>query len=329
MGSRPRPGSGDRGTDPTLQLVDRAGYETHRCFWSRSLARRHPEAGTEKLPVRELWMHVPWVHAARIEGLFRSRRWTTEGLENELWRQYCYADELVHLAAKQSTTIKLPFRGEQIGPFTILSPTLEMYEGLLPQFRDTPRPDQDLLQYLGHWLEGIGRRVAKTIRKDIREAWDSETLREGGITSAENESSVALLGDLGSGGMLLTGDAGLKALGAAVDYARSLGIDLSKLWLFQVPHHGSRNNISPSMLNRIIGLPVEQDASRRPHCIISSGAEDEEHPRQVVVNALCRRGLKPLVTRTGAVRFQTGLKARDNWTPAAPMPFSTAVERYD
>jgi beta-lactamase superfamily II metal-dependent hydrolase len=284
----------------------------------------------EELPVRELWMHVPWVHAEHILGLFRSRRWTTDGLQNELRRQYNYVTELFDLAVKQKTTIKLPLQGEQIGPFTVMSPSVDMYEGLLPQFRDTPRPDQDLLQYLGHWLQGIGRRVARAIIKDIREAWHTETLREGGITSAENESSVVLLGDLGSGGILLTGDAGLKALGKAVDYARARGVDLSKLWLFQVPHNGSRNNISPSMLNRIIGLPVEQGATpSRPRCIISAGAEDEEHPRQVVVNALCRRGLTPCVTRTGPVRFYSGLDKRDGWTTAVPVPFSTTVERYD
>jgi beta-lactamase superfamily II metal-dependent hydrolase len=284
----------------------------------------------EKMSVRELWMHVPWAHAARIQELFRSRRWTTQGLQNELRRQYHYVGELVDLAQKQRTTIKYPWRGEQIGPFTVMSPTLEMYEGLLPQFRDTPRPDQDMLRYLGHWLEGIGRRVTKYVLKDIREAWDTETLREGGITSAENESSVVLVGDLGSGGIFLTGDAGLKALGAAVDYARALGIDLSTyLWLFQVPHHGSRNNISPSMLNRIIGPPVASGATMQPHCIISAGAEDEEHPRQVVVNALWRRGMRPCVTRNGTVRLQSGLKARQDWIAVTPIPFSTTVERYD
>jgi len=139
-----------------------------------------------------------------------------------------------------------------------------------------------------------------------------------------------LLGNLGSGDILLTGDAGLKALMAAVDYARARGVDLSKLWLFQVPHHGSRNNISPSMLNRIIGLPVAQGATRSwPHCIISAGAEDEEHPRQVVVNALCRRGLEPCVTRNGTVRFHSGLKNRDGWTTVTPIPFSATIERYD
>ena len=282
-----------------------------------------------ELPVRELWMHVPWVHADRILHLFRSRRWTEDGLARELRRQYNYVVELVDLAQKQGTQIKLPFEGQKIGPFTVLSPTVEMYEGLLPQFRDTPRPDQDMLQTLGHWITGIGRRISKAILKDIPELWDKETLREGGITSAENESCVVLLGDLGAGNIFLTADAGLRALYASVNYAHQQQISLDPLWLFQVPHHGSRNNISPSMLDYIIGPPVQEGQTRSPHCIVSAGKEDENHPRQVVVNALWRRGLKPQVTRNGLIRYQSGLKQRDGWTTVPPIPFSTAVERYD
>ena len=282
-----------------------------------------------ELPVRELWMQVPWVHADRILHLFRSRRWTEDGLARELRRQYNYVVELVDLAQKQGTQIKLPFEGQKIGPFTVLSPTVEMYEGLLPQFRDTPRPDQDMLQTLGHWITGIGRRISKAILKDIPELWDKETLREGGITSAENESCVVLLGDLGAGNIFLTADAGLRALYASVNYAHQQQISLDPLWLFQVPHHGSRNNISPSMLDYIIGPPVQEGQTRSPHCIVSAGKEDENHPRQVVVNALWRRGLKPQVTRNGLIRYQSGLKQRDGWTTVPPIPFSTAVERYD
>lgn len=283
----------------------------------------------EQLPVRELWMHVPWLHAARIQHLFRSRRWTTQGLEGEFRRQYNYVADLVDLAQKQKTTIKLPFQGERIGPFTVMSPTLDMYEGLLPQFRDTPRPDQDMLQSLGHWIQGIGKRIARTILKDIPEAWNQETLREGGTTSAENESCVVLFGNLGAGGILLTADAGLKALGETVSYAHQQGVSLSNLWMFQVPHHGSRNNISPSMLDYIIGQPVQEGQTRSSICIISAGAADQDHPRQVVVNALWRRGLRPQVTRDGTIRYHSGLQDRAGWTTVPPIPFSTAVERYD
>jgi beta-lactamase superfamily II metal-dependent hydrolase len=282
-----------------------------------------------EMTVRELWMHVPWCHAERIQKLFRSRRWTIQGLEAEFRRQYNYVSDIVDLALAQGTTIKLPFQGEQIGPFTVMSPSLDMYEGLLPQFRDAPAPDQDMLKAIGHWLEGIGRRITRTILKDIREAWDTETLREGGITSAENESSVVLYGDLGHGGILLTGDAGLRALWTTITYAAMRSVDFSKLWLFQVPHHGSRNNIGPSVLDRIIGPPVRAGQTRSTVCIVSAGPEDKEHPRQVVVNALWRRGLQPVVTRSLIVRYYMNMQDRANWNPLTPIPFSPVVERYD
>jgi glyoxylase-like metal-dependent hydrolase (beta-lactamase superfamily II) len=107
----------------------------------------------EQLPVRELWMHVPWAHADRIIGLFRSRRWTTEGLQRELQRQYNYVAELVSLAVKQRTEIKLPMQGQQIGPFMVMSPSIEMYEGLMPNFVIHPRLIEIYCSILGIGLK--------------------------------------------------------------------------------------------------------------------------------------------------------------------------------
>ncbi len=281
------------------------------------------------MKVRELWMHVPWLHADRILHLFRSHRWTVQGLEAELRRQYSYVAELVGLGSNQGTNIRLPFQGHRIGPFIIMSPSLDMYEGLLPQFRDTPPPDRDMLQTLGHWMSGVGRRVARAIRKDILETWDHETLREGGTTAAENESSVVLYGNFGSGGILLTADAGLRALWSAIEFAESSQIPLNPTRLFQVPHHGSRNNVSPSLLDRLIGPTVPQGQIRSHGCVISAGPEDEEHPRQVVLNALIRRGLLPYITRARTLRYQENMPPRDGWVPSQAQAFSRVVERYD
>jgi beta-lactamase superfamily II metal-dependent hydrolase len=283
----------------------------------------------EQLPVRELWMHVPFVHAANIQNLFQSRRWTVDGLTAQLQRQYPYVTELFNLAVRRGTTVKLPLQGQRIGPFTVMSPSVEMYEGLLPQFRDTPAPDVDELQKIGHWLQGIGRRFALVVRKIVPESWYFETLREGGITSAENESSVILYGDLGAGGILLTGDAGLRALRTAITHAAGCGIDFSRLWLFQVPHHGSRNNISPSVLNAIVGPPLLENQSRPIRCVVSAGAEDSEHPRQVVLNALWRRGLRPEITRGQVICHQYGTPTRPGWGPVTPAPFGARVEQYE
>lgn len=282
-----------------------------------------------ELRVRELWIHAPFNHADAILPLFKSRRWQPPNMQDALRRAYPIVQETIELAWAQKTQVFEPFQGGKIGPFTVLSPTKAMYEGLLPQFRNTPPPDQQLLQLLGHWLQGIGRRTAQTIRKVVREDWGTETLREGGTTTAENESSVVLYGDLGAGGILLTADAGLRGLQTAVDYAEARSVALrDALFLFQVPHHGSRNNISPSMLDRIIGPPLTLGRTRRPHCVISAGPEDKTHPRQVVVNALTRRGLKPSTT-DASLYVCVGIDKRDGYQTAAHLTFQSAVEAYD
>lgn len=282
------------------------------------------------LTVQNLWMHVPEYHAKSMMEFFRDARWTLDGLSADLRRAYPAVTEILDIAQKRGTTLHPPFQGARIGPFTVLSPTQAMYEGLLPQFRDTPRPAQPLLALLGHWLTGIGRRVASQIRRIVDEDMFTETLREGGITAAENESSVVLYGQLDGHGILLTGDAGLRALDTAVTFGNAAGLPFGvALKVFQVPHHGSRNNISPSMLDRIVGGIVGIGARSTIGCVISAGPDDETHPRQVVVNALVRRGLYPQTTKAGIMLFNSGVQNRQGFGPSPSLQFASKVEAYD
>lgn len=50
---------------------------------------------------------------------------------------------------------------------------------------------------------------------------------------------------------LFTGDAGKEALSEALDYWESLGYNASDFSIVQLPHHGSRKNIDPSILARL------------------------------------------------------------------------------
>jgi len=275
-------------------------------------------------------MHVPELHAEQILPLFRSRRWQVENLRRELRLAYPYVTELLDLARARDVPVYGPFQGQRIGPFSVLSPTPAMYESLLPQFRDTPPPDRELLSQLGHWIQGIGRRVAQATRMIVPEDWYTETLLDGGITSAENESSVVLYGRVGHGGVLFTADAGLKALYEAAKYADANNLAISEgLWIFQVPHHGSRNNISPAALNYYLGRVVAEGGHRSPQCVVSAGPNDPTHPRQVVVNALIRRGCDVVTTKSEAVLFQCGVSGRPGFTTMQPLSFSDRVEAYE
>jgi beta-lactamase superfamily II metal-dependent hydrolase len=284
----------------------------------------------EELTVGTLWMHVPHFHADAMMPYFLSSRWTVEGLRSRLKSAYPAVTNLMALAEDRGTTLGTPFQGARVGPLTILSPSKNFYEGLLPQFRDTPQEDRNVLMMLGHWINGVGRRVASSVRRTEREDIDTESLREGGTTAAENESSIVLGGILDGGVILLTGDAGLRAMGHAADYADRMAMPLQDaLSVFQVPHHGSRNNVSPSMLDRIAGQRTIPGSRTRTVCVISAGPDDDTHPRQVVVNALIRRGHAPLVTRAGTILCPSLTTPRSGFEPAVPLSFSASVEAYD
>ncbi|SRR5258708_2502093 len=282
------------------------------------------------LRVGTLWTHVPWLHASETRRMFTNENWTDERLATTIKLGYPMIEELINLAQLQNTRVVLPFQGERIGPFVVAAPTRARYNRLLPQFRDTPAPDELTLRRLGEWIVGLGQRTARAIRMAVQERRDLETLREGGVASAENESSVVLYGDFPSEtSALLTADAGLQALDESIRYLRTIGADLNRLGVLQIPHHGSRNNIAPSILNRLIGQPLPAGEKRAVEAFVSASLKDEDHPRQIVVNAFDRRGVTVYPTHGKQLMRCSGVPLRQGWVRAAILPFSPNVEEYD
>lgn len=212
-------------------------------------------------PVRILWLHGVWHHASELLPYFDDKRWTVDGVEKKIRGEYSVIGELLDLAAAQNTPVYEPFQGQQIGPFTVLSPSRWAYLRLVPQFRKTPSPDIAQLKRENMWIEpaktGLGGLLAGLLEKAIEwipETWNVELLKDSPTTAAENESSTVLYGQFGTRSLLLTADAGVNALWWALDYANANAIDLSALDLVQVPHHGSRSNVGPTVLDRLLGL---------------------------------------------------------------------------
>jgi len=220
----------------------------------------------QELPVERLWVHGLWHHASEILNLFENANWTVQGLSKAIKDEYPVIGELFDIAAKYNIPVYEPFAGANIGPFTVLSPNKATYQHLIPQFRKTPAPNSDLLKARSIWLatqknslfSQFLTKASDTVADWISESWNIELLREGGVTAAENESSVVLFGDFEGRKVLLTADSGVNALNWACDNATGLGLDVSGTEFIQVPHHGSRRNVSPSTLDRIIGpkLPL-------------------------------------------------------------------------
>ena len=280
----------------------------------------------EECTVSNLVMNRPWIHAAELVGSFRDQRWTVDGLRARLRRDFPIVAELEDLATQKETTIHDAFAGVTIANrFTILAPSRERYLQLVPQFSRTPEaatPGRDL-RSVG--LLRFASRVAQTAVQWIFESWHAETLAENSETSASNESSVVQFGTLGDHKALLTGDAGIQALSEAADYADVFGLPLPGLNFIQVPHHGSRHNVSPTVLDRLLGGRVAQGTTRT-WAYASVAAGNTTHPRKVVTNAFLRRGAPVYVTGKMSLWYYHQMPGRATYGPITSIPFSNHVE---
>jgi beta-lactamase superfamily II metal-dependent hydrolase len=291
-----------------------------------------------ELSVRNLWLHVPWLSAAGARPYFADKTWTTDGLAQTIREEYDLIAEILEIAwEKKTVNIYQPFAGVAIGPFRVLSPGKQIYELLLPQFDCTPDPDQAAIEAAGLWIGKPPNLLAKIFEKVVAKAqtwvtetWDNERLKDGGVTSASNESSVVLYGDFGAGRrVLLTGDAGVWGLTLAAHQAELTGLPLQDFMFAQVPHHGSRRNVGPTILNRLFG-PIQQEGNAsRFSAFVSAPKNDDTHPRKMVLNAFTRRGGRIVATQGAKKVFWGGFPARAGYRAVQAMPFAAQVEDYD
>lgn len=268
----------------------------------------------EQLKVDALLMHLPWNHAADIRHMLE-KAYSTGRLENALVRALSNVDELESLAKKKGIPIYEPFSDSVTfndGALRILGPTKEYYQSLLPDFRETPEAKDKGPSPIAKAMTAIGETFAR-----VSEAFGKETLDDTGETSAENNSSVILHLAHEGRSALFTGDAGIPALTKAADLADSIGLNLSSLDFLDVPHHGSRRNVGPTILNRI-------KAQSAFISVCKKGAP--KHPSQRVVNALTRRGNKVYKTDGQNIWHHQDAPARPAYSALTPMPL---VEEFD
>lgn len=259
--------------------------------------------------VSELWIHKPWDHSEEIRDLFHDGRITTNSLSERLRKAYNYAHQLVEIAEEKGIDVREPFaeRESEDGTLTVLGPSIDYYRELLPEFARSPRV-KSLQEKL------LSNRFEKAINW-IDENLDIETLGEDGKTSAENRSSAVILFEFGGKKILFTGDAGIDSMKNVIHFAKEKYIDISIVDVFQIPHHGSKRNISPSILDAIKCVQAYASASK----------EAPKHPARKVTNALKRRGAKVFTTEGISLGFIHNAP-RNGWSPATEVPFYNQVE---
>ena len=280
----------------------------------------------DEFEIKQLWMLRPWVYAEELIDRF-SRFKSIENLQKRLKELYPNIAKLEELANENDTPIFEPFQGAQIGDFTVLAPSKTNYLDLLVESEKTPEATKKAQESL---FEAAGKIVKKVISL-IKSAWGEEVFPEDD-TSPENNMSIVQYAKLCGQNILLTGDAGRLTLLEAADYAPYADLTLPGIDRIQVPHHGSRHNVSTEVLDRWIGPILDSqlpEGKENFTAIISAAKEDKSHPRKSVVRAFIHRGAKVITTEGTDLRTKCNAPPRDGWSSASCMPYPEEQEELN
>lgn len=274
----------------------------------------------ENREVGVLWMNRPWNYIDELIPLF-DYAYTPDGLRRRLRKDFPYTRDLEDIAHAKGIEIRDALQGAEIGMFTVLAPSRGRYIDLIVQSEKTPEAQRRAA------AEGTIFERAVSLLKSFVAGWGEENLKgdtEG--TSRENEASIVQFSGMCGQKTLLTADAGVEALEEAHNYAIGLGVELPGIDKFQVPHHGSRRNISPEILDKWLGPklsgPIEGGAFS---AIVSANRNDSNHPRKATVRALIHRGAKVVPTE-GTIRTGYNAPKREGWSAATPIEYPSENE---
>ena len=237
-------------------------------------------AKDEDVEIGRIMMHRPWEEL--LPSWFRDGRITKDSLKDRLGDAFEKAKELDDVT-KNVTKPKLNVgkcnhKGASI---TILGPTSEFYKTCIANCEKTPQQANNV----------VNLPQSQSLKKSI----DFEPYIEGEIkwyddenTSAINESSLIILFEYDGVKVLLTGDAGKKGLTKAINYAHLKGIKLNDCNIIKMPHHGSRKNVNPSIMDAFVGSEM----------LFYSCASDDlgHHPSKRLINLMKEKGFKQYST---------------------------------
>ena len=222
-----------------------------------------------RFQIRRGWVHRPDRHVdmnavrgtMRKAAVFREARIITNSLNTQIG----LAAELI----RQGVEVIEPFEGREIGFLKVLGPSEDYYEQLVGRFDDI-----DTVYGL---LEQTRRKTA-TFNEGYKKK--SLWLLDDPQLKAENLSSTVLGGIYDGKVILFTGDSGDESLTRVRDYKDLIGCR----WM-QIPHHGSINNITQSLVDFF-----------RPKTAYVSAEGNEHHPHDAVIHAFKERGARVFST---------------------------------
>lgn len=269
----------------------------------------------EECKVKQLWMHRPWEHSSEIRDAFHDGRITDSSLEERLRESFNAAHDLEQIALEKKIEIIEPFAGLSFdyNVLRVLGPSKEYYQELIIQSPKTPQA-KTTLEGITEFAQGLVERVTEKIND-----WTTELLKDPAenATSEINNTSTIIWFNWADKKALFTADAGVPAINKALEYAESMKYDITTPTFFHCPHHGSRRNIGPTLLNKF---------HLKGTLVLASVPEDgrPKHPSQRVINAFIRREAIFYETNGSGVLYNCNAN-REDWNAIEPLPFVADV----
>ena len=243
----------------------------------------------ENFNVGCLWMLRPWMYVDELMAAF-PRFSNKQNLIKRLKDDYPTIAELEEIAKSKGIQIKEPFEGACIGRFKVLSPNRQLYLSLIERSEKTSKASK----------------TDSTFSKSSQFDEEGFSMQD---TSAENNMSVVQFAELYGQNILLTGDAGKEAFQRIIE-----NYNFPEINIFQIPHHGSRRNLSSGILNHLFSNTKKGFTS-----IVSASKEDVNHPRKAVVRSMYQRGGVVQSNQDGGYCRSFNAPKRDGWVKAEPL----------
>ena len=270
----------------------------------------------ESFEIGTLWLYRPWLYAEALLPYFPRFR-SLDGLARRLREIYPNISALEEIALERGIFMREPRQGAMIGAFNVTSPDIGNYLYQVIESEKTPESN------------GLAQARARSdlfaglagVVNAVRTAWGVEVFSPE-ETSAENEMSVVQYARLCGDPILLTGDAGRLSLGHTFQYLTVNEVEVPRLTVFQIPHHGSRRNLSSEILDGLLGPRRAQPGMELTGlAVVSALIGDPDHPRKAVIRGCIHRGFKVLTTGANTVCVHNGGPAR-GWAiaPGAEYP---------
>lgn len=247
----------------------------------------------------EAWVHLPWNHIqlpALEKALSRSAT-SAKQVVKIITESLQTTQTLANAIFARGKPIFEPFQGARVGFLFVCGPSVTFYENLLNDFTDFAK--------LAAMEEAFNADALQNTREILLE--ETEDGLGQAPTEPENNSSTILWMKHAEDALLFTADAGVEALNSV-----RRAFSMRSLCWMQIPHHGSRRNISNDLIDYF-----------RPKTAYVSADGTVKHPRRAVVNAFSSAGANVFSThypKPGDLYFHLGIvPPRADYRSATPL----------